>query len=124
MNPKEKVLYNPVDTGADIINYRVEEAEIDSETGEVVMSTETHSPVWTGKTREWTIKKGELLSFPCYVADYLKKIYGFLEIIPNNKAGKFSKMLETKKEKDALKALASSDLDPVEEDDNAQTDNN
>ena len=71
---KTKVLYNP--TTLDIVDYRVEEAEVDQNGNVVYFDSE---PKWTGKTFEWSIRSEEKIEFPAYVADYLKKIYNFLE---------------------------------------------
>lgn len=73
---KNKILFNP--SKKDIVDYRIEEAELDKD-GEVVYEEDV--PKWSGKTWEWTIKAGEKVEFPCYVADALKNIYGFLEEI-------------------------------------------
>ena len=87
----KRILYNPKvfvsedikgrkveSEGKDIVNYRIEEAEFDRD-GEIIIDPNTNMPKWTGKTLEWTIKAGETVEFPAYVADYLRKIYSFLE---------------------------------------------
>ena len=70
------ILHNPSEK--DIIDYRIEEAEFDSR-GNMVIDTNTNRPKWTGNTLEWTIKAGEKVDFPDYVAEYLKYIYPFLK---------------------------------------------
>ncbi len=77
------ILHNP--SKKDIIDYRVEEIEFDSQ-GNKVIDTTTSRPKWTGNTLEWTIKAGEKVEFPDYVAEYLVSIYSFLnEIKPKDK---------------------------------------
>ena len=88
-NPKEYIGFDKDENevksaGKDIIKYRIEEAELDSN-GEPIMDKDTGRPRWTGKTLEWTIKAGETVEFPGYVADYLKKIYGFLQVVKSVK---------------------------------------
>jgi len=73
---KTKILHNPSEK--DIIDYKIEEAVVGQD-GEPVYEESGTRPKWTGKTYEWSIKAGENVEFPAYVADYLKQIYGFLE---------------------------------------------
>jgi len=76
------ILHNPSEK--DIIDYRVEEAEFDSR-GNMVIDPNTNRYKWTGNTLEWTIKAGEKVDFPDYVAEYLKEIYPFLiEVKPES----------------------------------------
>ena len=65
--------------GQDIIDYRIEEAQLDSDDNII---TQVDPPFYktTGRSLDWTIKAGEALKFPEYVANYLKKIYDFIEI--------------------------------------------
>ncbi len=79
------ILYN--NSEKDIIDYRIEEAEFNSQ-GDIVMDATTNRPKWTGNTLEWTIKAKEKVEMPDYVAEYLMGIYPFLE----------NAKLETKKE--------------------------
>lgn len=72
-----KVLHNP--TQKSIINYRIEEAELDQK-GEPIIDNTTGRPKCTGNTLEWSLRAGETIEFPGYVADYLKSIYNFLEV--------------------------------------------
>jgi hypothetical protein len=69
-------LKNPTDK--DILDYRIEEIEFDQD-GKPMLD-DTGNPKKTGRTLEWSIKAGESLKFPDYVANYLKGIYGFLEV--------------------------------------------
>lgn len=71
------ILYNP--TGENILNYRIEEAELD-EKGKIIKVNDNTGYKTTGNTLEWSINAGERLEFPDYVATYLKSIYDFLEI--------------------------------------------
>jgi hypothetical protein len=70
-------LKNPTDK--DILDYRIEEIEFDQDGNPMLDAT--GNPKKTGRTLEWSIKAGESLKFPDYVANYLKGIYGFLEIV-------------------------------------------
>jgi hypothetical protein len=79
-----KILRNP--TKLDIIDYRIEEIEFD-QNGKPLIDSKTGKFKWTGNTLEWSIKAGETLEFPDYVADYLKGIYGFLEEVKEKKEG-------------------------------------
>lgn len=63
----------------DITDYRVVEAKID-EKGEAIRDNHGNI-VSTGRTLEWSLKAGEKLEFPVYVADYLSEVYPFLEKI-------------------------------------------
>ena len=71
-----KTLTNP--SNKDITDYRISE-QMHNELGEPVMNEEGQ-PRLTGQTLEWSIKAGETLEFPAYVADYLVLIYPFLEV--------------------------------------------
>lgn len=75
-DPKVREVSSP---GQDIINYRIEEAQFDSE-GNIIPQVDPPFYKTTGRSLDWTIKAGETLNFPEYVANYLKKIYDFLEI--------------------------------------------
>jgi hypothetical protein len=77
-NMKNTVLFNSSDK--DILEYRIEEAQIDPYTGDLIWDETTQTYKKTGRTLEWTIKAGEIIEFPRYVADYLLSIYGFLEV--------------------------------------------
>ena len=70
----KKILHNPSDK--DIVDYRIEEIRFD-ENGEPLLDKEG-LPLKTGRTLEWSLKAGETLEFPAYVAVYLKGIYSFL----------------------------------------------
>lgn len=78
-----KVLTNP--SNKDILDYRVAEAQFDQD-GKTILDSMTGSYVTTGRTLEWSIKAGETLQFPAYVADYLKKIYDFLKFVEDSPA--------------------------------------
>jgi hypothetical protein len=78
---KTLVLKN--DSNVDVINYPIEEADLSS--GDVEIDSGTGRPISTGKTLEWTIKAGETLEFPKYVADYLRNVYGFLVEVTKKK---------------------------------------
>lgn len=71
-----KILHNP--SNLSVVNYRITEIELDE--NEKPKLDNKGEPIQTGRTLEWTIASGETLEFPNYVADYLKDIYGFLEI--------------------------------------------
>ncbi len=73
---KSKILHNSSEK--DILNYRIEQAELDQNENPIIDNT-TGRNKWTGNTLEWSIRAGETAEFPAYVADYLKKIYPFLE---------------------------------------------
>lgn len=88
---RTKILHNPMvfisedakgrkveSKGKNIINYRIEEAEFEKD-GSIIIDPTTSMPKWTGKTLEWTIRAGETVEFPAYVADYLLSVYDFLE---------------------------------------------
>lgn len=66
--------------GGDVLNYRVEEAKLDPD-GNIIPRVKPPFYEPTGRTLEWSIKVGETLSFPEYVANYLVKIYPFLEVV-------------------------------------------
>jgi hypothetical protein len=73
---KTKRLFN--NSSVDVIDFRIEEAEI-NDAGDLIRTNDTLGYKPTGRTLEWTIKAGEKLEFPHYVADYLMSIFGFLE---------------------------------------------
>ena len=73
---KTKRLFN--NSSVDVIDFRIEEAEI-NDAGDVIRTNDTLGYKPTGRTLEWTIKAGEKLEFPEYVANYLMSIFGFLE---------------------------------------------
>lgn|SRR3990167_3671300 len=75
--PKIKVTES---VGGDIVNYRIEEAKIDSD-GNIIPKNKPPFYETTGRSLEWTIRVGETLSFPEYVANYLRNIYSFLEVV-------------------------------------------
>ena len=91
---RTKILRNPskitrddgseFENQATIINYRIEEAKVGID-GEPTLDQDTGRYVWTGTTLEWTIKVGETVEFPVYVADLLLKIYPFLQEVKNEK---------------------------------------
>jgi len=62
----------------DVLNYRIEEAELDQYDNPII-DDNTGRPKWTGNTLEWSLRVGETAEFPAYVADYLKKIFPWLE---------------------------------------------
>ena len=95
---KTKILFNP-EKGKDIIDYRIEEAEFDHN-GNMVMDANTGRVKWTGNTLEWSIRVGEKVEFPEYVADYLKKTYSFLQVISKEEVKeKKEEVLEVKGKK-------------------------
>jgi hypothetical protein len=73
---KTKKLFN--NSSVDVIDFRIEEAEI-GDNGDIILTNDVRGYKATGRTLEWTIKAGEKLEFPAYVADYLLKTFGFLE---------------------------------------------
>lgn len=84
---KNKIVCNPVEhktpqgitlEGKDIVDYRIEEAKVDGD-GSAIIDPDTGRPKWTGKTLEWSIKVGETVELPAYVADILLKTYDWLE---------------------------------------------
>lgn len=84
MEVKLKTLFNSSDKN--ITDYRIEEALIDQNTGEVYWDEDRQTYKKTGNTLEWSIKAGETLTFPYYVADYLQGIYGFLKTAQEKKS--------------------------------------
>lgn len=74
---KTITLKNPTDK--DILSYPIEEAEYDT-LGNVKYAPDGNY-MKTDRTLEWTIKSGETVEFPDYVANYLKSIYDFLEVM-------------------------------------------
>lgn len=78
----------------DIIDFPVEEALLD-DNGELIAAGEGNVKK-TGQTLAWTIKSGETLSFPFYVAEYLLKIYGKED--PNSDVAVLEKVGEEKSE--------------------------
>lgn len=79
MENRTKILTNP-ESGADVIDYRISEAEIGPD-GTPVPDFRTGSYKTTGRTLEWSIRVGETLRFPEYVADYLLQVYPFLKVV-------------------------------------------
>ena len=84
---KMKTLYNPemfmhpdskkeVET-KDIIDYPISEAQVDA-AGEILYDKDG-SMLMTNRTLTWSIKRGEDVKFPEYVADYLLSVFPFLE---------------------------------------------
>lgn len=73
---KTKRLFN--NSSVDVIDFRIEEAEI-NDAGDLIRTNDTLGYKPTGRTLEWSIKAGEKLEFPEYVANYLMSIFGFLE---------------------------------------------
>jgi len=95
---ENKVIKN--ESKLDIKNYRIEEAELD-QFDKPIVDTNTGRLKWTGKTLEWSIKAGETLEFPAYVADYLISIYDFLKevkVVPEAKVEKEKPKKAIKKE--------------------------
>lgn len=84
MEVKLKTLFNSSDK--DILNYRIEEGQVDPETGQVYWDEDRQSYKKTGNTYEWSIKAGETLTFPYYVADYLQHIYEFLKTVKDKQS--------------------------------------
>ena len=76
-NLKKVILYNPekVITENEIFS----EAKVDSD-GNITPKVKPPFYETTDRSLEWTIRKGETLEFPEYVAQYLVKVYPFLEI--------------------------------------------
>ena len=64
--------------GRDIVDYTIEEAKLD-ENKNIIKKNKPPFYETTGRSLQWTIRKGETLAFPEYVANYLKKIYPWLE---------------------------------------------
>ena len=89
---KTKKLFN--NSSVDVIDYRIEEAKVGDD-GEIIKTNDTLGFQTTGRTLEWTIKAGEKLEFPEYVANFLLGIYGFLEEY------KVEKLPEKEEEKEA-----------------------
>ena len=77
-NMKNIVIHNGSDKN--IVDYRIEEAQIDPNTSDIIFDDTTQTYKKTGRTLEWSIKAGETVEFPKYVADYLRKIYDFLDV--------------------------------------------
>jgi len=75
---KTLIVQNP--TQKDIVDYKISEAKIDPDTGDALINTGTGLPAETGRTLEWSIKSGEELEFPAYVARYLKGVFVFLDV--------------------------------------------
>lgn len=73
---RTKKLFN--NSSVDVKDFRIEEAEI-GEDGGVIRTNDNTGYKTTGRTLEWSIKAGEKLEFPEYVANYLMGIFGFLE---------------------------------------------
>lgn len=71
------ILFNPTD--CDIKDYPIEEAELD-QYGKIIIG-EDNTYRKTGRTLVWGIAPGEKVEFPDYVGQYLKHIYGFLEVV-------------------------------------------
>ena len=74
---KNKIVKNS--STVDVENYMIEEAAVD-ENGEIIKDISPTGHKVTGKTLEWSIKAGETLEFPHYVADYLMATFAFLEV--------------------------------------------
>lgn len=74
---KTIILHNPSDKN--ITSYPIEEAQYDQD-GNVVYDNDGNYNK-TDRTLEWSIQAGEQVEFPDYVANYLKKIYDFLEVV-------------------------------------------
>src|SRR3990167_4106422 len=84
-------LRNPTDK--DIIDYRIEEIEFDQNGNP--MLDQAGNPKKTGRTLEWSLKAGESMKFPDYVANYLKGIYEFLEVMDSPEPTKIGVVDET-----------------------------
>ena len=73
-------LHNPTTT--DVIDYWIEEFQVDKD-NQLVLNRDG-KPLSTGRTLEWSLVAGETAVFDLdYVAQYLLKIFGFLEEIKN-----------------------------------------
>lgn len=83
--------------GRDIIDYPIEEAKLDNE-GNIIESVKPPMYDTTGRSLIWTIKAGETVEIPEYVANVLVKRYEFLTI---------SEIPQGKKEEDIPKAKPS-----------------
>jgi hypothetical protein len=68
---KMKILYNPTDK--DIIDYPISEAQVDAEGN--ILYDKDEKMLTTVRTLTWTIKAGEKVKVPAYVADYLMSVY-------------------------------------------------
>lgn len=92
-------LFNPTDN--DILDFIIEEPRLVDEEGNIVLEQKTEKnwekpasgipinsqnllypsvPVNQKKANKWSIKAKETKEFPNYVANYLKKVYPFLEV--------------------------------------------
>ena len=63
-------------TDKDILDYRIDEAELDANGNAKIDDTGNY--VRSGNTLEWSVKAGETVAIPEYAAKYLHHIYGFL----------------------------------------------
>lgn len=70
-----RVLKNP--STSDIVDYPIEEFQVD-EDGNPLIDPDTQQGIGTGKTLTWSLKAGETLRFPKYVADILIDRFQFL----------------------------------------------
>lgn len=99
-----------VSEGKDIVDYRIVEAKLD-ENNEALYDSNDRI-ISTGRTLEWSIKAGETLEFPDYVAKYLMGIYEFLQEAERPKGkrdkGESPKGYKTAKEADEAKATTGS----------------
>jgi len=92
---RTKRLFN--NSSVDVTDFRIEEAE-EGLNGEIIVTNDTRGYKTTGRTLEWTIKAGEKLEFPQYVADYLMATFGFLEEYKVEKEPEIKKEVEKSEE--------------------------
>jgi hypothetical protein len=95
---KTKKLFN--NSSVDVIDFRIEEAE-EGPDGDIIVTNDTRGYKTTGRTLEWSIKAGEKLEFPRYVADYLMSVFGFLEEYKVEKEPEIKKEAEKSEEESA-----------------------
>jgi hypothetical protein len=79
MEPNARTIILHNSSELDILDYPIEEAIIDPNTGDTILDSQTQTYKKTGVTLKWSIKTGETVQFPYYVGQYLKSIYGFLK---------------------------------------------
>ena len=97
---RTKKLFN--NSSVDVIDFRIEEAE-EGPDGDIIVTNDTRGYKTTGRTLEWSIKAGEKLEFPRYVADYLMSVFGFLEEYKVEKEPEIKKEAEKELSPEELK---------------------
>lgn len=76
-----KIVHNP--SISDIIDYPISEAQVDAN-GNILYDNDGKMLVTT-RTLTWTIKAGETVKMPAYVADYLIGVAEFLQEVAEEK---------------------------------------